>query len=181
MTWSTPLTAVANAALTAAQWNASVRDNLNETAPAKATSNGSYFVGTGSNAIAERTSAVASNTLTDTTTATTFGDLSSTSGPAVTVTSGQRALVLVASRIVNNTVGAVSRTGWAISGATTLGASVDLSVAAEAAVVSQDFWVSGAWLYTGFTAGSNTITMKYRVDSASTGSFGDRRVSVLPF
>jgi hypothetical protein len=29
MAWTTPLTAVANVALTAAQWNASVRDNLN--------------------------------------------------------------------------------------------------------------------------------------------------------
>jgi len=29
MPWTTPLTAVANVALTAAQWNASVRDNLN--------------------------------------------------------------------------------------------------------------------------------------------------------
>jgi len=38
MAWFTPLAGVSTATLTAAQWNASVRDNLLETAPAKATS-----------------------------------------------------------------------------------------------------------------------------------------------
>ena len=54
MVWSTPLTAVANTPLTAAQWNASVRDNFNETAPAKATVGGRIFASTGPNTIAER-------------------------------------------------------------------------------------------------------------------------------
>jgi hypothetical protein len=55
VTWSAPMTAVANSTFTAAQFNQYVRDNLNETAPAKATSAGSYFVADGVNSIAERT------------------------------------------------------------------------------------------------------------------------------
>lgn len=38
MAWTTPMTAVANAVWTAAQFNSDIRDNLNETGPAKATS-----------------------------------------------------------------------------------------------------------------------------------------------
>ena len=38
MTWTAPMTAVAGAVYTAAQWNTSIRDNLNETAVAKALS-----------------------------------------------------------------------------------------------------------------------------------------------
>lgn len=51
MAWTTPLTAVSGSILTAAQWNASVRDNLNETAPAKATTADRMFVTTGPNAL----------------------------------------------------------------------------------------------------------------------------------
>ena len=54
MAWSAPMTAVANTVFTAAQFNQHVRDNLNETAPAKATASGGYFVATGVNAIAQR-------------------------------------------------------------------------------------------------------------------------------
>ena len=61
MAWTTPLTAVSNTALTAAQWNASVRDNLLMTAPALATTTGRHFVSTGANTIAER--AISSNSV----------------------------------------------------------------------------------------------------------------------
>ena len=61
MAWTAPMTAVANAVFTAAQFNTHVRDNLLETAPAKATTTGGYFVATGTNTIVQRVASVASN------------------------------------------------------------------------------------------------------------------------
>lgn len=52
MAWSAPATAVANTFLTAAFWNTQVRDNLLETAPAKAAAAGDSFYATAANAIA---------------------------------------------------------------------------------------------------------------------------------
>lgn len=49
------MTAVASTAFTAAQFNTHVRDNLNETAPAKATTSGRLIVTAGPNSIAEQT------------------------------------------------------------------------------------------------------------------------------
>src|SRR5690606_12967068 len=44
MAWSAPMTAVSGSVFTAAQFNQFVRDNLNETAPARATTAGAHFV-----------------------------------------------------------------------------------------------------------------------------------------
>ena len=52
MAWTSPRTWVADEVPTNAQMNTELRDNFNETAPAKATAKGDLFFGTGSNAIA---------------------------------------------------------------------------------------------------------------------------------
>lgn len=52
MAWTAPGTAVGNTLLTAAFWNTHVRDNMLETAPAKATQAGQIFHATGPNVIA---------------------------------------------------------------------------------------------------------------------------------
>lgn len=57
MAWTSPMTAVANTEFTAVQFNTHIRDNLLETAPAKAVNPGSYFAVSGTNSIAERTPA----------------------------------------------------------------------------------------------------------------------------
>lgn len=51
MAWSTPFTAVDGNAFTAAQFNASVRDNLLETAPAKVTTGGALMASVGAHEI----------------------------------------------------------------------------------------------------------------------------------
>src|SRR3546814_19340432 len=79
MAWTAPMTAVANTVFTAAQFNQHVRDNLNETAPAKATAAGGYFVATGVNAIAQRIADGNTDTNTGTTTSTTYTDLTARS------------------------------------------------------------------------------------------------------
>jgi hypothetical protein len=53
MAWNAPITFV-NGVLPASQLNQMLRDNMNETAPAKATTFGGYFVSSGVNTIAER-------------------------------------------------------------------------------------------------------------------------------
>jgi hypothetical protein len=174
------MTAVANAAFTAAQFNTHVRDNLNETAPAKATTAGGHFVATGANAIAERipqTNAVATS---ETTASASYADLA-TVGPTVTATTGTKALVLVYCRMVHTTAGAVVYAGVDVSGATTLAAADDGAlVTVAAAAGGPGFRASTAIMYDALTAGSNTFRLKYKT-SAATATYVDRRIAVIPF
>jgi hypothetical protein len=180
MAWSTPLTAVSNAALTAAQWNASVRDNLLETAAGKATTANRIFVTTGANAIAER--AVVNNFVgtAETTASTTYTDLT-TAGPASTTTSGTQAIVAVTTDAWNNTLSAYSYNSLAVSGATTLATSDSRSVSVRSATADASAGNRASFvdLLTGLTAGSNTFTSKYRV-SAGTGRYSNRSIMVIP-
>jgi hypothetical protein len=178
--WTTPLTAVANAALTAAQWNASVRDNLLLTAPALATTSGSYFAGTGANVIAQRIPQVATVLTQESSAVTTFGDNLTTVGPSVTVTSGATALVAVHSRMSNGTATSTARTGFVISGATTLAADADRATGFMSSTVGQLVNCSGVFLQTALTNGSNTFKMQYKAD-AGTGTWSSRTLAVLPF
>src|ERR1700761_4661249 len=128
MAWSTPLVAVSNSTLTAAQWNASVQANLLETAPAKATAAGQIFVATGTNAIAARPPTVASDSSSSTTTSTTYTDLVAGAGPSLSVTTGTMALVMVNCRLTTSTATAEAYAGFAITVGTPLSASDSLAV-----------------------------------------------------
>ncbi len=175
------MTAVANGAFTAANFNQYVRDNLNETAPAKATTAGSLFVATGANAIAERTPGETIEFAAESTTSTSYTDLT-TPGPSITRVTSTRALVGVTSDINNNTVGAVSFVSFAISGATTVAADDNYSLFAKCEGSASGLSVvraSAFRLITGLTAGSHTFTMKYRVTSGS-GTFNERSILVIP-
>lgn len=178
--WTTPLTGVANAALTAAQWNASVRDNLLLTAPSLATTSGSYFAATGANVIAQRTPQVGTVLTQESSSVTTFGDNLTTIGPSVTVTSGATALVSVHSRLSNSTASTTTRAGYAISGATTIAADADRGSGFMSGIVSQLVNCSAVFLQTGLTNGSNTFKMQYKAD-AGTGTWSSRTLAVLPF
>lgn len=178
MTWTAPMTAVANTVFTAAQFNTHVRDNLNETAPAKATTAGTLFVATGANSIAERVPSTNGVTTSETTTGTGYGDLA-TPGPTVTVTTGTKAIVIVTSLVQNSTSGQNSYASYAVSGASAISATDDRSVLITAAATNQTLRASAVYMETGLTAGSNTFTMKYRV-TGGTGSFQNRRITVIP-
>lgn len=179
MAWGTPLTAVANAALTAAQWNASVRDNLLETSPAKATTAGSYFATTAPNSIAERVAQMAFVATVETTTSTTFTNLT-TAGPAVTATTGPSAVYLLCAAISNNTVNNSGYMGVDVSGSSTIAASATAALVVQSSTANARYLASFCSLTTSLTAGSNTFTAKYQVD-AGTGSFFYRRLTVIPF
>jgi hypothetical protein len=179
MAWTTPLTAVANAALTAAQWNASVRDNLLLTSPALATTSGSYMAVSGANTIAQRTPQTATVITQESSASTSFVDLT-TVGPSVTVTSGATALVSVHSRLSNATAVSSTRAGYVISGATTIAADADRASGFRSSDAGQLVNCSAVFLQTALTNGSNTFKEVYKVD-AGTGSWSSRTISVLPF
>jgi hypothetical protein len=179
MAWSTPLTAVSNATLTASQWNASVRDNLAETAPAKATTPGSIFVTTAANQIAERIPVTGLVLGTDSVAATAYAN-TTTPGPSVTAVSAAKALIFTSGWLTNNTGGASVYMSHEITGATSIAA------ADTWALEQRDSGTNGLMngtrchLETALTSGSNTFTIKYRV-SSGTGSVQRRHLTVIPF
>lgn len=179
MAWTTPITWTTNQTVTAAQLNANIRDNLLETAPAKAATQGGYFVTSSPNTIVERLSVQAFDGAGDTTTSTTFADLSGGASPAATATTGAKAIVLLMASVSNSAVNGLSVMGVEVSGATTTAASDSASLRFTSATASANLTGSAAMAYT-LNPGSNTFTAKYRV-SAGTGTFGSRRINVLPF
>lgn len=177
MAWSAPMTAVASTAFTAAQFNTFVRDNLNETAPAKATVAGQIFVSTAANSIAARVPSTAIVATSETTASVSWVDLA-TAGPAVTVTTGTQALVSLYCDMSNSSASGFTFMGFAISGATTLAAANNTALQISGTTTA--FRLGHLIMVTGLTAGSNTFTAKYQVGTAGTGTWLDRHITVIP-
>lgn len=179
MAWTAPMTAVAGSVFTAAQFNTFVRDNLSETAPAKATTPGSYFTVSGTNQIIQRTPAQQSVNTSETTTSTSFADLT-TPGPSVTVTTGSWAVIVATSEISNNTSSQAGRVGVDISGATTESPDSNHVLRQESSGTAEFQRASIVRLHTGLTPGSNTFKLMYSTVGSSTASFNFRNIAVLP-
>ena len=182
MAWTAPMTFIANAAITAAQMNTYLRDNLLETMPAKATeTGGAFFVTTGTNQIAERVIKSARVETNQSTTSTTFTNLA-TVGPAVTVTTGTSALVMWSAEMRNaagsSQTATVSMT-VDVTGASSIPGtdSRRFTNSAEDDGLHQSF--HAVW-FDDLTAGLNTFTAKYKC-SSGTGFFASRVVTVIPF
>lgn len=178
MAWSAPMTAVAGATFTAAQFNQYVRDNLNATAVALATAVSQVPVSTGANALAMRTPATASVATSQTTASTTYTDLT-TPGPAITAITGTIAIVFIAAGMANNVSNSLTACSVAVSGASTLAASDAWAAYLDGNQASNFSRVGVTHTFTGLTAGSNTFTMKYKVGS-NTGSYQNREINVFP-
>lgn len=180
MAWTAPMTAVANALWTAAQWNAHVRDNLAETMAGKASANSSrWFVATGANAIAERVIDSATVGTSQTTTSTSYADLA-TVGPAVTVTTGTKALVFTTAGTSNSGTNNATYFSYAVSSATTIAASDTWAGRLDGVVSGNANKFSSVHFVTNLNAGSNTFTMRYRV-AAGTGTYYGRGITVVSF
>jgi hypothetical protein len=173
------MTAVANTIFTAAQFNTHVRDNLNETAPAKASTAGQYFVATGTNAIATRQAFNATVATAESTTTTTYTNLA-TSGPAVTVNCGPKALVILNCGILTDTSNSAAFVGYEISGATSRAATDADALELDGVTANNTLRMGIGSLATGLTSGLNTFTMKYRAGS-NTATFSNRQIIVVPF
>lgn len=178
MAWTAPMTFVANSVLTAAQLNTHLRDNMMETAPAKATTEGGFFVTNGMNSIVERLIKTARVAAPESTTSTTYTNLT-TVGPSVTCETGTRAMVMIYCNMTassNNTMGAMS---WAISGATTRSA-LDMTAARVDGIAASNTVSSvSVDILTTLTPGVNTFTAQYKVGSTSY-TFNDRFIGVFP-
>lgn len=109
-----------------------------------------------------------------TTTSTSYTDLA-TAGPAITLTTGTKALVIVSAAVRNSSAGVSSYMSFAVSGATTIAANdANAYLTFETDYDKSSF----AIIITGLTAGSNTFTAKYRT-AAGTATFVDRNINVI--
>jgi len=175
MAWTTPLTAVANTAFTAAQFNASVRDNLLETAPAKATTTGRWFVSSAANTIAERSILDAVVETSQTTTSATYANLT-TNGPEITLTTGAKAFVFINAWSQNTIALTASYASFGITGATTNAPSDGRAVTNENSANAATSACRSTLI--DCTGGSNVFLMQYRV-GGGTGTFQRRRMQVM--
>lgn len=112
-----------------------------------------------------------------TTASTSYTDLA-TVGPAVTVLTGAKALVIITASFSNAAIAGTSVIGYTVSGATTIAATDNSAEFFTSGTAGQGLFTSCV-LPVALTAGSNTFTLKYRV-TASTGTFALRSVTVVP-
>lgn len=184
MAWTTLPTYTDGTVLTAAMLLA-IRDNINESAPAKATSAGSHFATTAANAIAERIPLVTAQNGVETTLSTgytaTLSGGAGTAGPSLsTMPTGPKAFIMLSCRQSNGTAGQNAWTSYAISGASTISPSDNYAISYDSPVAGSTAYHTYATLEASLTAGNNTFQMQYRA-SGGTASFGNRRLAVLPF
>lgn len=116
------------------------------------------------------------------TTSTSFTDLT-TSGPAVTLTTSTKALVIISAYCKIDTADRGAYASFAISGATTKSAATvsgdTLSIAGPEDAFNTTVSASAACVVT-LTAGSNTFTMKYAKGGPSgSASFSSRAIFVM--
>lgn len=180
MAWTSPPTVVARDIVTAALWNTSVRDNLNACAVALASASGRMFAATAANAMAERVPDSALVGTAQTRTLTTYGDLT-TSGPAVTHSTGIQCMASWGAIMSNSTLGLGARMACALSGSNTVAADDTNSAACESGNANDAFQISWTTIFTPITAGSLTLTSKYRAIGGGTASFTTRIMSMFPF
>jgi hypothetical protein len=173
------MTAVAGATFTAAQFNTFVRDNLNETAPAKATAASQMFVSTGPNTIATRVPAQASISTAETLTALTGYTNLATPGPAVTVVTGTIAIVAFAVSMSVATNNSAATASVQVSGASTVAASDTWAVNADGLTANNYVRWGLTHVFSGLTPGTNTFTVQYKAGSSNT-TYRFREISVIP-
>jgi hypothetical protein len=111
-------------------------------------------------------------------TANTYSDLAQ-SGPAVTVTTGTKALVIVTATQKSVTAGIRSFMGYAVSGSTTIAATDETAlIKLQNTTNASNERASSASVVT-LTAGSNTFTAKYKTTSSDISTFSDRTIFVM--
>lgn len=180
MAWTAPPVFVSGAGLTAPQLNV-LSGDLNETAPAKATAAGQWFVASGSNSLVARSPAAGNVTGgAQGTPSLSYVDLT-TIGPACTTTTGTAAIVGLSADLYSDTAGGYAEMAWQCSGATALSAgayaglrTITESFAGALASMSKVNYV------TTLNSGSNTFKALYRALNTGTAIFNHREIFVIP-
>ncbi len=178
MAWTVPMTWVANNALTAAQLNTHLRDNLLECTTAKATQASQIFVGQSRYRIAARTPTVASVSTAETCTTGDWVDLA-TPGPSVTVVTGTKALIWYSALMSNTGTASGNNITFEISGDTEREPQYSTSIRFDGITAGDPMSYSGFDMLTTLTPGTNTFTLKYRRGSG-TATFSTRQIAVWP-
>lgn len=175
------MTAVANSILYASQWNQFVKENLKATAPGKVTAESQYFVSDqfNANAVVARTATQHTVTTSETTSSTSFTNLT-TNGPTLTVTTGKTAMVWFAARLSNNTANFQSHASIKVTGASSISPHDNYGIRLDGqSGTGQAERIMGFFFTCSLNKGSNTFTMKYRV-GGGTGTFANRHLIVMP-
>jgi hypothetical protein len=100
-------------------------------------------------------------------------------GPAVTLTTGTKALVIVTSSQKSVTAGKKSFMGYAVSGATTIAATDTTALAKLQDITNAGSERASAASVVTLTAGSNTFTAKYKTVDSDISTFTDRTIFVM--
>lgn len=180
MTWSSPYTAVLNDTLTAAIWNATVRDDMAETEAFNGSGNeGAHFINIAAHSVESAFTNSNVISATENTVATSYGNLA-TFGPSVNAGTDTSALVFMSAEVSNSSTDSSSRFSFSVIGATTVAPSDDWSCLMDGLTAFSTTRRSVAHRITGLTAGVNTFTMKYLAGSGI-ASFGKREIVVIPF
>ena len=175
MAWSTPPTWTAGQTIPASNLNI-IRDDLLETAPAKATAANRHFSTLGGNSIVEREIKQDFISTGGTVTSTSFANpATGGTGPTVTITTGTLAIVNVQAQMSNTTDGPSTRMSYGITGATTSPAVSERGTMLQSGA-SKDARF-GTWELQVLTAGSNVFQAKYLV-SSTPGAINDRTLIV---
>lgn len=115
-----------------------------------------------------------------TTASTTYTDLA-TVGPAVTVNTLTTAWVDLSGNLTNSNTANYVVMAFAVSGATTIAATDNLSITYFTSSASSQLQGGCGFLVTGLTPGANTFTCKYRVGAGGgTGTWSNRNIKVTP-
>jgi hypothetical protein len=120
------------------------------------------------------TSATSTVSTLQTTTSTSYTDLS-TVGPAVTLVTGNKALVIISCEVTGSTASVESMASFAVSGATTVAAADAVKLLHTNNLYERQSVVN---CLTTLNSGSNTFTMKYRCNTG-TGTFLNRQITVI--
>jgi len=165
---------------TAADLNALLRDNMNETIPAKASRRSGYFASAGTNALAERhiLRATAFETKDMTMTSTSFA--SHPKGPSLTFEHSGSFLAIYSARLYTVT-GSSGTGGWcAVAPASSEeSASLNYSVRNHGGDDAL-FRAQAQHLFTGHTPGETTVELQYQVETG-TGRFAQCELIIMPF
>lgn len=109
----------------------------------------------------------------------TYTDLA-TVGPAVTVTTGTRALVIITARLTCDT-NSIPLMAYEVTGASSISPNDSLSIRINTVGANgQVANVTGIFDVVTLTPGSNVFTAKYRSVSSTNVTFSDRQLYVIP-
>jgi hypothetical protein len=123
-------------------------------------------------------SATASVDAAQTTTSSSAGDLA-TAGPAVTLTTGTSALVIVNAKLGNDTDNRGAIMFFEVSGSTTIAVAEERSLLFENGTANSFYPRASAAYRVTLTAGSNTFTAKYARIAGGTAYFATRVITVI--